>query len=317
MSRESLDINDKAFALGNRALRFLALPFVLLYVGTGAGLLLYLLGWRILESDSRYAGDDTDQFVMLMFGLLAGVLFMIGIVGGLVRVRLRGGMGSVALPAPNVRFSWRALFRLLTLVLIMVAPLGAMAYQRGPTTSNPSSWADQFAVAEAKARSIDKGVVLESVRAQPLYDRTPPLSAETTLEEEFEFRKPNNHHIVITLLDTDPPRIKEVRDESSVSSPWLSEEVQKARDIAQGMRLSPRDILKEVLADPASPRPIYRDYLRISLWTDYTSSEYPHGCWVVTYPPQKISDPLNESYSDEYIYLDPVNGRVVERKLGR
>ncbi len=118
-----------------------------------------------------------------------------------------------------------------------------------PTSTQPSSWTAQLAAAQAEAWKIDKGAVLESVTADPVDFHPEQIAASSTFRLAFVFRRPSGESSRVELLDTDPPRVLEVKPSWDSMSPVPDQAyLQTLAKRLQTVLLSPREIYWQTLA---------------------------------------------------------------------
>jgi len=105
------------------------------------------------------------------------------------------------------------------------------------------------------ANFIDKDAILIDVRAAEICCRTSSITSDSTLELDFNYLRHSNHVMRITLYDTNPPRIKDIRADTNESyglsgiKPLTAGLTNQTRDI----RISPRDAMRTAFTSPSAP----------------------------------------------------------------
>jgi hypothetical protein len=189
----------------------------------------------------------------------------------------------------------------------------------------PASWSELLQFAQREAENVDKGAVLESVRARPPYRADRPYSPQSTaFEVKFTFLRPNGSGIEVEVLDTNPPRLQSVKKdqysrviESDTTLP--QETVSEYMAKVSHVKISPRDAYRitehEGLAfarqeAPSAPPGSNILDVSIGMYFDHdwqTKFGTPTG-WNITYWLTGESDTL-------HLRVDGASGQVVDREI--
>jgi hypothetical protein len=193
--------------------------------------------------------------------------------------RLRGYPAFVAIMAAITLIATAAAFAGLEL---------AEQVNNGP----PATWPDLLRFAQHEAEKIDKGAVLESVRARPPYSADPPFSPQSTgFEVEFTFVTPDSSTIRVEVLDTDLPRLLNVEGKSDPFNPaippdTLDEYVEKLPYVTLSPREACRITEQEGLAfarQVAPGKPLDISMLSMSFDNDWQKCFGTPAGWTLMY----------------------------------
>jgi hypothetical protein len=136
----------------------------------------------------------------------------------------------------------------LPVVGLVIGP-GAYLYYH-PTSTQPSSWDAQLSLAQQAADHVETGAVLEEVFVDPIPTLPSHIDANTTFQIQFVFMRPTGTTISITIADTDPPRLLDKQDVwDTVDPPPTQEQLQRYARTAALIKLSPRDVYRQTLAE--------------------------------------------------------------------
>jgi hypothetical protein len=249
------------------------------------------------------------QVVGLLYLIPVGIL-AIGLLSYVARRRAMSPAAIDAALASRRKESTSRLLQLgvLLVMLSLVMPLQYL-YMHPPSTQ-PSSWEAQLAAAQAEARKVNPAMVLDSIRAEPINSyKITHIDADTTFSVEFTFLRPSGEATTVTILDTDPPRLVEVRSDRWMGGPPQNEDQRAAQ--AQRLRtiqLSPRELYRRTLAEglafgqlngSVTPR------LYLFLGPDQQARSGSRMSWGVEY---------DASHHTLYLDVDPATGQVLARE---
>jgi heme exporter protein D len=279
-------------------------------------LVVALLPWLFFGSTFLFAPDTTlldgevGRFVWGAWAALSIAIIAVG--AGSVLIRRRLGLPQVRARALSGRSAglWLVVGGFYLLVV---------AYRTPPTNSGPSSWNDQLAMATWIAHMIDKDAVLSEVRAEPICCRKTEVSTESTLEVRFTFRRPSGADSRITLIDTNPPRLADVKTDSPAGNIVMtSEELARLAEQGRGIAIGPRDALRTVIAHPQAPKIGERD-VSITLYLEEALHSSLYSSWYVLCSARlepgseaAVSNMTGEPLRLVTFRLDPTTGQVLE-----
>jgi hypothetical protein len=218
---------------------------------------LIITGYFVLMLAPLYLvmGARALAWPMPLLGLIPLGILVIGTVGHLVRSRMAHAApgappAPIYVPAPPLSRRQRVALALLLVPLVS----GALAYPlyflySHPTSTAPSSWTAQLALAQQAAGWISKEAVLESIAARPIVADPARLDERTTFELDFTFVRPSGQMFRVTLVDADPPRLVGWPASFGSREALSADEQAAYRQALATVQYSARDVYRQTLEE--------------------------------------------------------------------
>ena len=248
------------------------------------------------------------QVVGLLYLIPVGILA----IGLLSYVARRRAMSPAAIDAALASRRKESTSRLLQLgvLLVMLSLVMPLQYlYLHPPSTQPSSWAAQLAAAQAEARKVDPAMVLDSVRAEPVNYHIAQIDSDTTFKVDFTFLRPSGEATTVTILDTDPPRLVEVRSVRYKSGPPQDAASQAAHNqLLATVQLSPRDVYRQTLAQAVALEKAGRVvYFSVGLNLDdlWDKASSVPTVWFVIY---------SADHDSVLLWVHPGTGEILKRE---
>lgn len=228
--------------------RFLR-PFVLCALATTLYITISSVGLLLLVVGAPRAWPVYLWQIVLLLYLIPALILAVGFLSYLMRRRYMSP--AAAYPAST---SWQVLSvsRVVQAGVFLVLISTALPLQylyTHPLSSQPSTWTAQLATARAAAQ-VDADAVLESVSADTVAFHPRHIDANTTFKVDFVFRRPSGESSWVELVDTDPPRVVDVRPKWDYTDTALDEAYRHTlTERLAAIQLSPRDVYRQTLAN--------------------------------------------------------------------
>jgi hypothetical protein len=210
-----------------------------------------------------------------------------------------------------------ALYGSLATFVVLFAIVTFLAFQvpRYIFVGPPAPWPKLLAFAQDQAGRIDKDATLRSISARPPYGLSGPYSSKNiVLELRFTFNNRSGENIDVVMLDVDPPRLlSSIRNSSYGSFLEGDRELDKFRELAATIKLSPREVYalteEEATAFGKEKHSTVSPDINIALDDNGQALFGVPAWWNIRYAADQV-----QGYPSLFLRVDSATGKVVARE---